>query len=93
MTTAQRIERTLRSAMDANEVRVEDESAQHVGHAGAAAGGGHYRVTVVSPRFEGKTQVQQHRLVYEALGDAMGSSIHALALTTRSPGRDTAVSN
>ena len=87
MTTAQRIEHTLRQALDASEVRVEDESAQHVGHAGAAAGGGHYRVTVVSSRFEGKTQVQQHRLVYEALGDAMGSSIHALALTTRTPGQ------
>ena len=93
MTTAQRIERALRSALDASEVHVEDESAHHAGHAGAAAGGGHYRVTVVSPRFEGKTQVQQHRLVYAALGDAMGSSIHALALTTRRPGRETDVSN
>lgn len=88
MTTVQRIERTLRDVLDASEVRVEDESAHHVGHAGAAAGGGHYRVTVVSPRFEGKTQVQRHRLVYAALGDAMGSTIHALALTTRTPGRD-----
>lgn len=86
MTTAQRIERTLRDALDASEVRVEDESAHHVGHAGAAAGGGHYRVTVVSPRFEGKTQVQRHRLVYAALGDAMGSTIHALTLTTLTPG-------
>ena len=86
MTTAQRIERTLRDALDASEVRVEDESAHHVGHAGAAAGGGHYRVTVVSPRFKGKTQVQRHRLVYAALGDAMGSTIHALALTTLTPG-------
>lgn len=85
MTTVQRIERTLRAALDASEVRVEDESAHHAGHAGAAAGGGHYRVTVVSPRFEGKTQVQRHRLVYAALGDAMGSTIHALALTTLTP--------
>ena len=88
MTTAQRIERTLRDALDASEVRVEDESAHHVGHAGAAAGGGHYRVIVVSPRFEGKTQVQRHRLVYAALGDAMGSTIHALTLTTLTPSQD-----
>ena len=88
MTTAQRIEHTLRQALDASEVHVEDESAHHVGHAGAAAGGGHYRVAVVSPLFEGKTQVQRHRLVYEALGDAMGSNIHALALTTRTPGAE-----
>ena len=91
MTTAQRIEHTLRQALDASEVHVKDEGAQHAGHAGAAAGGGHYHVTVVSSRFEGKTQVQQHRLVYGALGDAMGSSIHALALTTRAPSRDTDV--
>lgn len=88
MTTAQRIERTLRAALDASDVRVEDESAHHVGHAGAAAGGGHYRVTVVSSRFEGKTQVQRHRLVYAALGDAMGSTIHALALTTLTRSQD-----
>ena len=85
MTTPERIESTLRQALSATEVRVIDESALHAGHAGAAAGGGHYRVTVVSPLFTGKNPVQRHRLVYAALADDMQQTIHALALTTLAP--------
>ncbi len=85
MTTPERIESTLRQALSATEVQVIDESALHAGHAGAAAGGGHYRVTVVSPLFTGKTSVQRHRLVYAALADDMQQTIHALALTTLAP--------
>ena len=82
MTTVERIEKTLRQALSATEVQVQDESALHAGHAGAASGGGHYRVTVVSPLFEGKNPVQRHRLVYDALAAEMRQAIHALALTT-----------
>ena len=85
MTTPERIESTLRQALSATEVQVIDESALHAGHAGAAAGGGHYRVTVVSPLFTGKNSVQRHRLVYAALADDMQQTIHALALTTLAP--------
>ena len=85
MTTPDRIEQTLRQALSATEVQVEDESALHAGHAGAASGGGHYRVTVVSPLFEGKNPVQRHRLVYDALVEEMQQAIHALALTTLTP--------
>ena len=85
MTTPARIEATLRQALSATDVRVEDESALHAGHAGAASGGGHYRVTVVSALFTGKTSVQRHRLVYAALADEMPRTIHALALTTLAP--------
>ena len=85
MTTPERIESTLRQALSATEVQVIDESALHAGHAGAASGGGHYRVTVVSPLFTGKNSVQRHRLVYAALADDMQQAIHALALTTLAP--------
>ena len=85
MTTPERIESTLRQALSATEVQVIDESALHAGHAGAASGGGHYRVTVVSPLFSGKNSVQRHRLVYAALADDMQQAIHALALTTLAP--------
>ncbi len=85
MTTKEKIEQALRQALAATEVEVEDESAQHAGHAGAASGGGHYRVTVVSPLFVGKLLVARHRLVYEALAAEMKSEIHALALTTLTP--------
>ncbi len=43
----------------------------------------HLRATVVSPAFEGRSLVDQHQLVYDALGDAMTTEIHALELTTR----------
>jgi len=46
----------------------------------------HLRATVVSPDFEGLSLVDQHQLVYDALGDAMTTDIHALELTTRTPG-------
>ena len=85
MSTPERIENTLRRALSATEVQVVDESALHAGHAGAASGGGHYRVTVVSPLFTGKNPVQRHRLVYAALANDMQQTIHALALTTLAP--------
>ena len=85
MSTSERIESTLRQALSATEVQVIDESALHAGHAGAAAGGGHYRVRVVSPLFSGKNSVQRHRLVYAALADEMQQAVHALALTTLAP--------
>jgi stress-induced morphogen len=45
----------------------------------------HYQARIVSPAFEGKTPIEQHRLVYSALGDAMQGPIHALALKTYTP--------
>ena len=86
MTTPERIEQTLRQVLSATEVHVEDESALHAGHAGASSGGGHYRVMVASALFEGKSPVQCHRLVYDALAEEMQQAIHALALTTLTPG-------
>jgi BolA protein len=66
-------------------ITIEDESAQHVGHAGAQGGGGHYRLTLVSPRFAGQPLQVRHRLVYEALGPLMRSAIHALSITAYAP--------
>ena len=67
------------------ECEVEDESALHAGHAGAASGGGHYRLRLVSSRFEGQPRVARHRLVYDALHDMMQNDIHALAITALTP--------
>jgi BolA protein len=64
---------------------LEDESALHAGHAGAASGGGHYRLRLVSARFEGCSRVARHRLVYDCLDDMMQSDIHALAITALAP--------
>ncbi|MBC7415531.1 MAG: BolA family transcriptional regulator [Herminiimonas sp.] len=64
---------------------LEDESAQHAGHAGAASGGGHYRLRLVSSRFDGCNRVARHRLVYDCLDDMMRSEIHALAINALAP--------
>ena len=85
MSTKDKIAEILRQTLVATEVTVENQSARHVGHPGAASGGGHYQVTVVSPLFEGKSAVERHRMVYAALATEMGHAIHALALTTLAP--------
>jgi BolA protein len=67
------------------ELTIEDESALHAGHPGAAGGGGHYRITLVSAAFAGQPRVGRHRLVYDALADLMQRDIHALAMILLAP--------
>ncbi|AIO33197.1 BolA family transcriptional regulator [Burkholderia pseudomultivorans] len=78
------IEARLTAALSPASLAVRDDSAQHAGHAGAAAGG-HYTVTIVSAAFAGKPRVARHRLVYDALADAMQRGIHALAIVAYTP--------
>ena len=63
-----------------------DESAWHAGHEGAKGGGGHYRLTIVSPQFSGKPTQARHRMIYEALGPMMRKEIHALSIEAYAPG-------
>jgi BolA protein len=62
-----------------------DESGRHAGHAGAAAGGSHFRLVIVSQHFAGKDKLARHRMVYAALGPLMQREIHALALQALAP--------
>ncbi|MBI1890623.1 MAG: BolA family transcriptional regulator [Burkholderiales bacterium] len=80
-----RIRALLTDAFAPTELRVDDESALHAGHAGAASGGGHYRLRLVSSRFEGKNRIERHRLVYASLGELMRTDIHALTITALTP--------
>jgi stress-induced morphogen len=50
-----------------------------------AGDGDHYRATIVAEAFRGKSRLQQHQLVYKALGERMGGQLHALALSTSAP--------
>lgn len=61
-----------------------DDSAKHAGHAGAM-GGGHYRLTIVSPRFADCGTMERHRLIYAALGPMMRGEIHALSIKALAP--------
>lgn len=62
-----------------------DDSHKHAGHAGARQGGGHFIVKIVSAAFTGQGLLQRHRLVYEALDDAMHKEIHALSIQAYTP--------
>jgi stress-induced morphogen len=69
------IKRLIEQSIETTVVEVED----------ATGGGDHFQALVVSSAFEGKSRVQQHQLVYRALGDNMRERIHALALRTLTP--------
>jgi BolA family transcriptional regulator, general stress-responsive regulator len=85
--TAERISR-IRAAIEKglapSILEIEDDSARHAGHAGAREGG-HFRVKLVSEAFRGKTAIQRHRLVFEAVGGLMKTDIHALNIDARTP--------
>lgn len=82
MDTAQQIHQRLTERLAPTVLEVIDESALHAGHAGASPSGrgSHMRVRVASPLFEGKTRIQRHRLVYDALEDFIDQGLHALAI-------------
>lgn len=80
-----RIRERLVETFAPSECQLEDESALHAGHAGAASGGGHYRLRIVSVKFEKQGRIQRHRLVYDCLDDMMQKEIHALAITALAP--------
>ncbi len=81
----QEIEERLKGALPLDFISVRDDSAKHHGHAGAAAGGGHFHVTLVSSVFAGKNRVARHRLVYDPLSDWIPARIHALSIDARDP--------
>lgn len=79
------IRNQLIATFDPSVCQLEDDSARHAGHAGAASGGGHYTLYIVSHRFEGQSRLSRHRLVYDSLQDLMHDNIHALAITALAP--------
>lgn len=84
-TRVDRIRAHIEQALAPTVLEVGDDSALHAGHPGAASGGGHYRVKIVSSRFEGLRLVMRHRLVYDSVHDMMHTEIHALAITALAP--------
>lgn len=74
--TANELERLIKDALPDAIVEIRD----------LAGDGDHYAAHVVSSAFKGKSRVQQHQLVYSALKGQMGDALHALALTTATPG-------
>ncbi len=79
------IRERLETALSPELIEIEDDSASHAGHEGAKAGGGHFNLTVVAAAFEGKSPIERHRMVYDAMGEMMQHEIHALSIKARVP--------
>lgn len=81
----QRMHELLESALAPTALEIVDQSHLHAGHAGAATGRGHFDLTIRAASFAGKTPIQRHRMVFEALGDMMQTDIHALSIRAETP--------
>jgi BolA protein len=75
----------LKTALQATLVEVTDFSAEHAGHLGHNHSGSHLAVKVVSPLFEGKSQVARHRMVYAAADEEFKKALHALKIEALAP--------
>jgi BolA protein len=86
MSTRARIAEKLTAAFAPAHLEVIDESDRHAGHSGARPGGEtHFRVDIVSEAFRGKSRIERHRLVNEALSAELKSGLHALAIQASAP--------
>ncbi len=74
MPTAEEIKQRIEASIPEAKADVEDYT----------GGGDHFRATVVSPAFAGRSRIEQHKLVYGVFGDEIGGPIHALSLKTSS---------
>ena len=72
---AKEIERLIKAAFPDAQVTIKD----------LAGDGDHFAAHVIAREFAGKTRVQQHKMVYDALQGHVGGTLHALALTTAAP--------
>lgn len=82
------IAETLRdrlAPLDPTLVDIHDDSAEHAGHTGAAGGGGHFSLVIVSKAFSGQSRLARHRAVLERVGDLIPHPVHALAIQAYTP--------
>jgi BolA protein len=75
----------LTKAFAIQKLVIEDESHLHAGHAGAASGGGHFKLNIIAPEFEGMSSVARHRAIYAALNRHIPKEIHALTISALTP--------
>ena len=66
-------------------LEIHDDSAEHVGHAGAAGGGGHFSVLIVSNAFRGISRLERHQKVLARVSDLLPHPIHALSIKALAP--------
>ncbi len=87
MQVRERIAEKLTNAFTPQSLDVADESHQHAGHAGARPGGQtHFRVTIAAEAFRGKSRIERHRMINQALAEELAAGVHALAIHASAPG-------
>jgi stress-induced morphogen len=75
MPSCEQIKQRIEASIEGAQAEVEDYT----------GGGDHFRATVTAPAFQGRSRIEQHRLVYEVFGTEIGGAIHALSLKTQAP--------
>jgi BolA protein len=77
----------LTAALNPTRLTLEDQSSQHIGHAGHdPRGESHFALLIESATFAGLSRVERQRKVYAALGDLMHERVHALTIRAAAPG-------
>jgi len=84
VTTAEIIATRL-APLEPVHLALDDDSAAHAGHPGAAGGAGHFSLTIVSDRFSGAPRLARHRAVLDRLADLIPFPVHALAIRAYTP--------
>lgn len=81
------IQSKLTDTFTPTRLEIEDESARHAGHAGAAPGGeSHFNVLIEAEAFAGTPKVARQRMVYRALAEELAGPVHALSVKALAPG-------
>jgi BolA protein len=93
MSIQQAMRAKLEAAFDPSSLTIENESHKHAHHREVLEGGPaaqtgetHFRVAIVSEAFAGKSRVERHRMVYDALDAELKGGVHALAVSAKTPG-------
>lgn len=83
-----RIEDRLNRAFGPQHLKVSDDSASHAGHAGNPDGRGetHFTVEIVADAFAGRSRIERHRAINQALAEELSGGLHALVIKAKAPG-------
>lgn len=83
----------LQRELSAEHINIIDQSHLHKNHPGAAGGGGHFILEITASKFQGRSSIERHKMIYQALGDAMGREIHAISIKATTPAEAATNSN
>lgn len=87
MTVSERIQAKIIAALAPEFIELIDDSAAHRGHTHAPEGGeSHFNLTLVAAAFEGKSRLEQQRMINEILAEELAGPVHALSMRLSAPG-------